>query len=259
MSNRNSALLKAKKNPNDEWYTKYEYVNKELNHWKDFLKNKTVYCPCDTADSAFVKWCENNNISVLHSCLPTDFRSPRAADYFKKCDIVITNPPFSLLRELYNIIKFFDKDFILLAPNTCFGYKNIKEDILQNKFFVGYETPSGMFFDMPDGSQKRLGNVGWITNILIDKPELKLKQEFNPTKYPKYDNYDAIEVSRVNLIPKDYFGLMGVPITFMNKYNRKQFEIVELLSSLRLDGKEKFKRFIIRRKDYDKRTEESNL
>ena len=116
-----------------------------------------------------------------------------------------------------------------------------------------------MFFDMPDGSQKRLGNVGWITNILIDKPELELKQEFNPTKYPKYDNYDAIEVSRVNLIPKDYFGLMGVPITFMNKYNSKQFEIVELLSSPRLDGKEKFKRFIIRRKDYDSRTEESNL
>lgn len=196
-----------------------------------------------------------------------DFRSPECIEILKECDIVCTNPPFSLFREFVDVIMTHGKQCLIIGSQNAFTYKEIFKMIKNNKLWTGYNMVKE--FNQPDGSVKKFGNVCWFTNLTTNKrnEEMVLTKSYNLIDYPKYENYEAIEVNRLVNIPKDYDGVMGVPITFIDKYNPEQFEILGHTSSsdkspeveaLRTDpnhrnrglinGKEKYDRILIRRK-----------
>ena len=196
-----------------------------------------------------------------------DFRSPECIEILKECDIVCTNPPFSLFREFVDAIMAHGKQCLIIGSQNAFTYKEIFKMIKNNKLWTGYNMVKK--FIQPDGSIKTFGNICWFTNLTTNKrnEEMVLTKNYNLIDYPKYENYEAIEVNRLANIPKDYDGVMGVPITFIDKYNPEQFEILGHTSSsdkspeveaLRTDpnhrnrglinGKEKYDRILIRRK-----------
>lgn len=171
-----------------------------------------------------------------------DFRSNECIELLKQADIVVTNPPFSLFREYVAQLIEYDKKFIIIGNQNAITYKEIFPLLKDNKVWLGYKA-GDMAFTVPDTYEERatrfwidekgqkwrsMGNVCWFTNLDIDKrhENLILYKTYNPEEYPHYDNYDAIEVSKVADIPCDYEGCMGVPITFMDKYNPEQFEII---------------------------------
>ena len=157
-----------------------------------------------------------------------DFRSSESKELLKQADIVVTNPPFSLFREYVAQLIEFDKKFLIIGSDNAITYKEIFPLIRDKKLWLGYNKVKE--FIQRNGEVKKFGNIGWYTNLDIKKrhEELILVKKYNPLDYPKYDNYDAIEVSKVKDIPKDYNGVMGVPITFLNKFNPEQFEILDL-------------------------------
>lgn len=155
-----------------------------------------------------------------------DFRSPECIELLKQADIVITNPPFSLFREYVAQLIEYNKKFIIIGNDNCRTYKEVFKLIKSNNLWCGYNHVKE--FVKADGNKQQFGNVSWYTNVEITKryQRLDLYKKYSPDEYPKYDNYDAIEVSKVSDIPVDYDGVMGVPITFLDKYNPNQFEIV---------------------------------
>ncbi len=157
-----------------------------------------------------------------------DFRSSESKELLKQADIVVTNPPFSLFREYVAQLIEFDKKFLIIGSNNAITYKEIFPLIRDKKLWLGYNKVKE--FIQRNGEIKKFGNIGWYTNLDIKKrhEEIVLVKKYNPLDYPKYDNYDAIEVSKVKDIPKDYDGVMGVPITFLDKFNPEQFEILDL-------------------------------
>lgn len=172
-----------------------------------------------------------------------DFRSPECLEILKECDIVCTNPPFSMFREFVNWLITNEKQFLIIGNNNALAYKEIFPLVKNNKIWCGYTTNKTMTFKVGEGykfdekltSQINDGNlygkvpaITWFTNLKTTKRTEKiiLTKEYNSINYPKYDNYNAIEVSRVSDIPKDYSGFMGVPITFLNNHNPEQFEII---------------------------------
>jgi len=178
-----------------------------------------------------------------------DFRSPESIELLKQADIVVTNPPFSLFREYVAQLIDYEKQFVIIGNKNAITYKEIFKLIKDNKLWIG-NTPMGvdMLFDVPkefaqklisnkkEGSSYRLINgvvkgraqAVWFTNLDHDKrhEDLILYKTYNEAEYPKYDNYDAINVDKTSDIPIDYKGAMGVPITFLDKYNPEQFEIL---------------------------------
>ncbi len=167
-----------------------------------------------------------------------DFRSEECVELLKQADIVCTNPPFSLFREYVAQLVKYDKKFIIIGHQNALKYKEIFPLIKDNRMWLGYGFAGGAahFISKYDdvataGDHKegmiRVSGVVWYTNLEIKKrhEELILWKTYNPEDYPKYANYDAIDVSKTSDIPVDYDGLMGVPITFMDKYNPDQFEI----------------------------------
>ncbi|MBI4118970.1 MAG: adenine-specific methyltransferase EcoRI family protein [Parcubacteria group bacterium] len=159
-----------------------------------------------------------------------DFRSPESIELLKQADIVVTNPPFSLFREYVAQLMEHRKKFLIIGNDNAIKYKGIFEFIKVNKIWLGYGKVKE--FRKPDGSIQTFGNVGWFTNLDVEKrhQKLTLYKNYNSKEYPKYDNFEAIEVSRVAEIPKDYTGNMGVPITFLEKHDPEQFEIVDMLN-----------------------------
>lgn len=157
-----------------------------------------------------------------------DFRSLECIEILKECDIVCTNPPFSLFREFVDAIMTHNKQCLIIGNKNAFTYKEIFKMIKENKIWVGYTQPKD--FRLEDGSitKKINGLARWFTNLTTSKrnEELVLTKSYNSIDYPKYDNYDAIEVGQVANIPKDYNEVMGVPVTFIDKYNPEQFEII---------------------------------
>ena len=156
-----------------------------------------------------------------------DFRSPECIEILQECDIVCTNPPFSLMKEFLPLILKYNKQFLIIGPLNAATYKEIFPFIINKKIWSGYNNVR--HFNQPDGSDKTLGNVFWYTNLpnrsLTEK--IILTKNYDPTKYDKFDHYDCINVNRVDDIPLDYDGLMGVPTSFFQgKYNPNQFEIV---------------------------------
>ena len=182
-----------------------------------------------------------------------DFRSDECIELLKESDIVVTNPPFSLFREyIYTLIKH-DKNFIVIGNQNAITYKEIFPLLMRNRMWLGNNS-GDMSFTVPDYYEPRetrywqdetgqkwrsMGNICWFTNLDIKKrhEEMILVKRYNEDDYPKYDNYDAINVNRTADIPYDYDGVMGVPITFMDKYTPDQFEIIGLAPE-RLSEKE---------------------
>lgn len=171
-----------------------------------------------------------------------DFRSPESINILDEADIVVTNPPFSLFRDYLPLLIEHNKKFIILANQNNLTYKEVFPLIKENKIWLGYYS-GDMEFRVPDNYKPRktrfwidengnkwrsFGNICWLTNLDIEKrhEELILFRNYNPLDYPRYDNYNAIEVSRIADIPCDYYDVMGVPITFMKQYNPSQFTIL---------------------------------
>lgn len=172
-----------------------------------------------------------------------DFRSKECIELLKEADIVVTNPPFSLFREYIGQLMEYEKKFLIIGNQNAITYKEIFPLIKENKIWLGYKS-GDMHFTVPDYFEPRptrywqdetgqkwrsLGNICWFTNLDHNKrhEELDLICHYSSEEYPKYDNYDAINVDKVSDIPMDYDGVMGVPITFLDKYCPEQFEIVE--------------------------------
>lgn len=286
---RGANLNKAKASKNDEFYTNISDIEKELMHYENHFKGKSVFLNCDDPKkSKFWIYFRNNFERLgLKKLVAThydegkdvsyglsfngrretqfklvgdgDFRSPACVKLLKKADIVVTNPPFSLFREYVAQLMTYEKKFLIIGSMNAVTYKEIFKHIQGNKLWLGTTTPKK--FIKPDGSIQNFGNINWFTNLTHKKRNegLNLYKEYNETDYPKYDEYDAIEVSKVSDIPKDYFGEMGVPITFLDKYCPNQFEIVGTdrqlaekflgrVTRFHINGAELYSRLIIKRK-----------
>ena len=152
-------------------------------------------------------------------------------ELLKQADIVVSNPPFSLFREFVAQLIEYGKEFLIIGNKNAITYKEIFPLIKENKLWLGISSPNE--FILPNGEITKTvsGLCRWFTNLTHSKRNrpLDLVQKYDPRYYPKYDNYDAIECSKVMDIPRDYDGVIGVPITFLDKYCTTQFRIVGLL------------------------------
>lgn len=180
---------------------------------------------------------KNNVLSLLKE--NGDFRSNECIELLKQSDIVVTNPPFSLFREYVAQLIDYGKKFLIIGHQNAITYKEIFPLIMNNKLWLGYGFKGGAahfvspYDDVASANDHKKGmirvsGVHWFTNLEIKKrhEELVLYSKYNDSEYPRYDNYDAINVNKTNEIPMDYDGVMGVPITFLDKYNPEQFEII---------------------------------
>ncbi len=162
-----------------------------------------------------------------------DFRSDECIEILKEADIIVTNPPFSLFREYIAQLMDYDKKFLILGNINTISYKESFEFIKSNKLWLGYNTVR--WFTTPSGELYETARTFWYTNLDIRKrhEDIILYKTYknNELDYPKYDNYNAIEVSKTKEIPIDYNGYIGVPITFMDKYNPEQFEILGIMNT----------------------------
>ena len=187
-----------------------------------------------------------------------DFRSDECIELLKEADIVVTNPPFSLFREYVAQLVKYDKKFIIIGNKNAITYKEVFSLIKENKMWIGVTPMSKeVYFNVPqsyideaienhkdrsvvqvDGKYVARSQSIWFTNLDNKKrhDELVLYKTYTPEEYPKYDNYDAIEVSKATDIPMDYDGIMGVPITFLDKYNPEQFEIIGITNHGEMAG-----------------------
>lgn len=289
----NKCLETAKKQKKDEFYTQLCDIERELRHYEQHFKGKTVLCNCDDPRISnffhyfshkfedlglkrLITTCYKNQERDLfsqNSCEQAiwleytgdkngnrvldpeeigikplkgdgDFRSEECIELLKQADIVVTNPPFSLFREYVAQLIKYDKKFLIIGNVNAITYKETFPLFASNKCWLGASIHSGdREFGVPDdydlyaaGSRIdeegnkfiRVKGVRWFTNLDYSKrhEELVLYRKYNPDDYPKYDNYDAIEVGKTADIPEDYDGVMGVPITFMDKYCPEQFEII---------------------------------
>ena len=326
----NDTLTEAKKNKNDEFYTQYSDIQKEISAYLDFnpkvFKGKTILLPCDDPEwSNFTKFFAQNfkrfglkklistsfaveSKNYKHNYQPTlfersnkkydskktkfkgkiftlskditgdgiiniddldwdylkgdgDFRSEEVIKLRDESDIVITNPPFSLLREFILWINESKKDFILIANNSAVGTKDIFSLLKDNKIWFGNGFNAGnAYFSLPQNPERdyatgvydddtglvKFRNACWLTNLehgrrhqplelMTMKDNLKYNKRLKgKNAYEKYQNYDAIEVPFTNAIPKDYKKVMGVPISFFEKYCPDQFEILGMCENLDL-------------------------
>jgi hypothetical protein len=209
---------------------------------------------------------KNNEWSPLKG--EGDFRSEESIELLKQADIVVTNPPFSLFREYVAQLVEHDKKFLILGSQNAITYKEIFKLIKENKLWLGYDNGGTKWFQVPEGydiqTESRIkivngvkyfsmGSILWFTNLDTTKrhEELTLYKKYNPEEYPKYDNYDGINVDKVSEIPMDYSKAIGVPITFIDKYNPKQFEIIRFRKGdddkdLAINGKYTYFRILIK-------------
>lgn len=308
----NTALNKAGKAKNDEFYTQLVDIEKELKHYKEQFRDKVVYCNCDDPfESNFFKYfAANFNELGLKKLISTsfvkspiaggqlplfeveglrpdgkqpfkieitevedmdgdgaidlddvknllksnkntatplrengDFRSDECIELLKEADIVVTNPPFSLFRQYVAQLIEHNKKFLILGDQNAITYKEIFGYIKDDKLWLGYDNGGTKWFQVPDDyeiqteSRKKvengikyfsMGRIMWFTNLDTTKrhDNIDLYKKYSPEEFPSYDEYDAINVNKVSDMPKDYNGVMGVPITFVDKYNPAQFQII---------------------------------
>lgn len=331
---KNASLGQAKKAKKDEFYTQLTDIEKELRHYKEHFKGKTVLCNCDDPKISnffvyfvrnfaelglkrLITTCYKNNQPDLFSnnecekavwldyrggddnnpdvtkiaatAMPLkgdgDFRSTECIELLKEADIVVTNPPFSLFREYVGQLVEYDKKFLIIGNQNAITYKEIFPLFKDNKIWLGYHC-GDMAYMVPNDSEPRetrfwidengqkwrsLGNACWYTNLEHKKRNeyLDLYRLYKEEDYPKYDNYNAINVDKVTDIPSNYYEAMGVPITFLDKFNPNQFEIIDANSIIRnpdtpqkshglikdkdgsIDGKPKYARIVIKRINAD--------
>lgn len=196
----------------------------------------------DLADVEYLLKNRKNTLTLLSG--DGDFRSPESINLLKEADVVVTNPPFSLFREYVAQLIEYNKKFIILGNQNAITYKEVFKLIKENLIWLGMDNGGTKWFQVPldyeimTESRKKfddkgnkyfsMGNIMWYTNLDVPKrhEQLTLYKQYTPTEYPNYDNFNAIEVAKVADIPYDYDGEMGVPITFLDKYNPEQFEII---------------------------------
>ena len=202
-------------------------------NFKNLGLKKLISTHYNSEGSSYIKTYEGGadadtsigNITPLKS--NGDFRSEECIEVLKSCDIVVTNPPFSLFREYVAQLMKYEKTFLVIGNQNAILYKEIFPYIKNDKIRLGIERPKN--FNTPDGCTKKiLGLTRWFTNFktTIEHKRLILTKKYNPEDYPRYDNYDAINVNKTKDIPYDYSGVMGVPVSFFDKYNPEQFEIL---------------------------------
>jgi hypothetical protein len=217
---------------------------------------------------------EKNTLTRLNG--DGDFRSAECIELLKEADIVVTNPPFSLFREYIAQLMEYEKQFLIIGNINAITYKEVFPLVKENKIWLGISIHSGdREFRVPDYypldaagyrvdkngiKYIRVKGVRWLTNLDYKQrhEDLFLYKSYNSTEYPKYDNYDAININKTEEIPKDYDGIMGVPITFLDKYNPDQFEIIGIDRYVednphyghrfKINGKEIYARILIKRK-----------
>lgn len=320
MASANANLHKAKDAKNDEFYTQLTDVSKEMMYYKEHFKDKIVFCNCDDPTwSAFWRYFHLNFAELgLKKLISThyvkeeatykmeytggddndieigvktplegngDFRNQECLDLLDECDIVVTNPPFSLFREYVAVLMEHKKKFIILGNMNALTYKEIFPLIRDNQLWYGASIHSGdRKFYVPDNYPLeaagcgvdedgkryiRVKGVRWYTNMDYSArhEELKLWKTYNESEFPKYENYDAININKYSEIPVDYNGVMGVPITILDFYCPEQFDILgisaswdetDIMKCLKLsethrhvpimNGKEMYRRIFIRKK-----------
>ena len=245
----------------------------DINQVADYNNDGAI----DLTDVRHLLLNKKNTLTLLQG--NGDFRSQECIDLLLQADIVVTNPPFSLFREYVAQLKQFNKKFVIIGGQNAITYKSIFDMLKTNQLWLGYKS-GDMKFTVPQYYEERstrfwidergqkwrsLGNICWFTNLDIVKrhESITLYKNYTPEEYPKYDNYDAINVDKVTDIPCDYYGYMGVPITFFDKYNPDQFEILGIMNTGEINegirhpntphgrpvvnGVEKYLRIIIRR------------
>ena len=303
----NDYLINARKEKNDEFYTQYEDISSEINKFSEHFKGKVVYCPCDGCLSNFPKYFKDNfetlglkglyYTSLTEDCRyydgrddvvsggPIDITSEEFLKKLDECDIVVTNPPFSLFVGFLNNIISRKKEYLIIGSQNTISCKDVFEHLMKEETYLdyGFKGIAGWFM-VPShyedrataGEHKegriRVSGVIWYTsfNTFENKPFITLRETYynedgttKDDEYPKYDHFrqisgldeDAIEVKYVKKIPKDYYGYMGVPISFFGKYNPKQFELIQLdhygplgNQDNVVNGKQKYRRIYVRRK-----------
>jgi len=229
------------------------------------------YSLSDAEVISFIK----RNASIIKLKGDGDFRSEECVDYLQEADIVVTNPPFSKFIEMFLLLVKYDKKYLLISNQNAIMYKEIFPYVKNNLVWSGYHF-GDMSFKVPSDTPPRktrfwidetgqkwrsLGNAMWLTNMYTNKENIKLEltYSYDSKKYPKYDNYDAIHVSRVAEIPYDYDGVMGVPLTYIKYHDENKYEIVgeanhgsdneyDLFKPV-VNGKEVFKRILIKNKN----------
>jgi hypothetical protein len=225
------------------------YKNQQMNLFSQNNSKQAIYLEYN-GDKNKNKVPDPDEIGIHHMKEDGDFRSEECIEMLKESDIVVTNPPFSLFREYVAQLMKYKKKFILIGHQNAISYKPIFKLLKENKIWLGYGFRGGAAHFLSNykdeavaGNHKkgmvRVSGVNWFTNLDIDKrhEDLILYKKYNKTEFPKYDNYDAININKTKDIPLDYKKPMGVPITFLNKYNPKQFEIIDGLNRYSmLDG-----------------------
>lgn len=288
----NKSLHAAKAAQNDEFYTRMEDINEEMNHYEGKFRDKVVFCNCDDPKwSNFWRYFHMNfELLELKKLITThyepgevqtykieytggndldfndgvvtplqqngDFRSDECIELLKESDIVVTNPPFSLFREYVAQLIEYKKHFLIIGNLNAITYKEVFPLIRNNELWLGCRNLNrDMYFNVPDERKEwlkknkkegsaykiidgvvmgRLASACWYTNLDHKKRHEWIETTYQyakrdtlyPDLYPQYDNYPAININKVAEIPMDYDGVMGVPITFLDKYNPEQFEIV---------------------------------
>jgi hypothetical protein len=271
----NENLRMAKKNKNDDFYTLLPDIEVELSHYTDKFTGKAVYCSTDDpTKSNFWKYFHMNFSTLgLRRLISShyvkggqsyamiydggrdndigcgeiypltgdgDFRSPECLALLDEADVVVTNPPFSLFREFVALLVEKGKEFLIIGNKNAITYKEFFPLLKDDKVWIGINAVKEFY--RTDKTVQKFGNIGWFTNLdhakrhMMLPLDLSFVYEGHEDMYPKYDNYDAINVDKVDQIPCDYKGVMGVPITFLDKYCPEQFEIVSFCKGE--DGKD---------------------
>ncbi len=193
----------------------------------------------DLSDVEYLIKNKKNTLTLLEG--DGDFRSYECIELLKESDIVVTNPPFSMFREYVSQLYEYDKKFIIMGNTNALSYQEIFKLFKDDNIRTGYTNFNvGMYFFVPDDTEKfhkivdgkkmvRVATSCWFTNLPVKKhtEKLILYKKYNSEEYPKYDNYNAININKYSDIPVDYYDYMGVPITFLDKYNPMQFKIID--------------------------------
>lgn len=277
----NKSLNRARSAKNDEFYTLYEDIENKCQYYINEFKGKWIYLPCDSEQSNFWKYfvknfndyklkkltathfsldgkpsyrLDYNGTDIIKTALQGDgdFRSDECIKITDKCDLIITNPPFSLFRVFFKILTEKKKKFLIIGSANVITAKNVFPYIMNRDVFV---IPNSQKLDFKMSFTNDKGDTVivpclWYSNFLSSRlyQKLELTKTYSPELYPKYDNYNAINVDKIKDIPKDYNGAMGAPITIA-LFSLDQIEIVDKCLFPYINGKGKYKRIIFKLKN----------
>lgn len=256
----NTNLIMSKTIKNDDFYTFYDDIDKEVSNYIPYFRDKKVLCCMDSPKSNFWKFFVDNffklkirkvvciSVGAVKGLVGTyqggdeesynflegdgDFRSEEVKDFIRKADIVVTNPPFSLFRDFVKLLEEMRKDYLIIGNKNALTYNDFFNSFINQKVRIGYNNVKNFY--TPTGEIKKFGNICWFTTLPVqEKPFLNLVVEYDKEKFLTYENYPAIDVQKLKDIPKDYNGIIGVPLTFLEHWSPRQFDILGKQSDLK--------------------------